>query len=124
MMANETPVVLEVDAVRKERLDPSGKVVEILKGVSLNAAQGRMTIVFGPSGGGKSTLIRLLNRLEDPSYGSILLKGENIASLEPIQLRRRIGLMPQKPFMFPCTVLENLQRPALYRRQIPPAADS
>ncbi len=124
-MSQETsPVVLEVDAVRKERSDPSGASVEILKGVSLSVRHGGMTVVFGPSGGGKSTLIRLLNRLEDPTSGRIFLRGEDIAGLDPVQLRRRIGLMPQKPFMFPGTVLSNLQRSVVYRRQPLPGAES
>jgi putative ABC transport system ATP-binding protein len=68
--------------------------------------------------------VRLLNRLEEPDGGRILLFGEAIADLDPLVLRRRIGLVPQKPFMFEGSVLDNLQRPFHLREEPPPAADS
>jgi putative ABC transport system ATP-binding protein len=120
----ESPAALSIEAVHKFRRALDGRTVEILCGLSLAAPTGELTAIVGPSGGGKSTLVRLLNRLEEPDGGRILLFGEAIASLDPLVLRRRIGLVPQKPFMFEGSVLDNLQRPFHLREASPPAADS
>ncbi|PLX83975.1 MAG: ABC transporter [Desulfuromonas sp.] len=114
---------LAIEDVRKARSGSDGQPVSILQGVSLSARPGELTAVVGPSGGGKSTLIRLVNRLEDPDGGRIMLGGEDILRLDPLQLRRRVGLMAQKPFMYPESVLANLQRSFLYQGQTPPPAE-
>jgi len=115
---------LEIEAVRKSRLAADGRPVELLRGLTLEVPAGELTAVVGPSGGGKSTLVRLLNRLEEADGGRILLFGEELAGLDPLLLRRRVGLVPQKPFMFEGSVLDNLQRPFHLREEPPPAADS
>lgn len=119
---SEPQAALSIEDVRKFRRTPDGRTVEILCGLSLDAPAGELTSIVGPSGGGKSTLVRLLNRLEEPDGGRILLFGEAIAGLDPLQLRRRVGLVPQKPFMFEGSVLDNLQRPFHLREEPPPAA--
>jgi putative ABC transport system ATP-binding protein len=106
---------LDFEDVRKVRRDHAGREKEILKGISLAAPPGELTVIVGPSGGGKSTLVRLVNRLEDPTSGRILIDGEDIAAFDPLQLRRRVGMAAQKPFMFEGSVLDNLQRPFLLR---------
>ena len=113
-------VKLAVEAVVKRRRRPEGGSAEVLRGVSLGVPAGEITAIVGPSGGGKSTLVRLLNRLEDPDAGRILLDGADIAVLDPLRLRRRVGLVLQQPFMFPGSVLDNLQRPFLLRGERPP----
>ncbi|BCA79579.1 ATP-binding cassette domain-containing protein [Desulfuromonas sp. AOP6] len=115
--------LLEAEGVCVTRRDAQGSPVEILRKIDMRAHPGRLTVVFGPSGGGKSTLIRLLNRLEEPTAGKILLAGENVIRMDPIRLRQRVGLVSQRPFIFPGTVLDNLQRPFAYRRQSPPSVD-
>lgn len=97
---------------------------ELLQDISFSAQAGHVTAVIGPSGGGKSTLIRLINRLADPSSGKIYLGSSEIRELDPLELRRMVALVSQKPFMFEGTVLENLQMPFLYRQQQAPGADS
>ncbi|MBE0598114.1 MAG: ATP-binding cassette domain-containing protein [Desulfuromonadales bacterium] len=111
---------LRLEAVRKSRPGNGGPPVEILRGVSLTAQGGALTVIIGPSGGGKSTLMRLLNRLEDPDGGEILLGGRNILEFDPLELRRRVGMAPQKPFMFPGSVLANLQLPFRLRGEATP----
>ncbi|MBE0569343.1 MAG: ATP-binding cassette domain-containing protein [Deltaproteobacteria bacterium] len=106
------------------RRNPRGQEVAILAGISFEAPRGEITVIIGPSGSGKSSLIRLVNRLVEPSAGRILLDGEDIASVDPLALRRRVGMVLQKPFLFEGTVLGNLQRPFLYRQEPPPPADS
>ncbi|MBI1922150.1 MAG: ATP-binding cassette domain-containing protein [Geobacter sp.] len=96
----------------------------ILDDVSFSAGQGEITAIVGPSGGGKSTLIRLVNRLEDPSSGRIRVGGDDVASIDPLELRRRVGMVLQKPFMYDGTVLHNLQQPFRYRQAPPPLAES
>jgi putative ABC transport system ATP-binding protein len=73
---------------------------------------------------GKSTLIRLINRLSDPTSGVIYLDNVDIANLDPLQLRSRVAMVLQKPFLFEGTVLSNLQRPFLYRNTAIPGPDN
>lgn len=115
---------LLIEAVRKSRRRPDGRSAEILRGLSMVVSADKLTVVVGPSGGGKSTLVRLLNRLEEPDGGRILLFGEEIGGLDPLVLRRRVGVVPQKPFMFSGSVFDNLRMPFLLREETPPAADS
>ena len=68
-----------------------------------------VTVIVGPSGSGKSTLLRCCNRLEVPTSGRVALRGDDVALLDPLQLRRRVGLVFQRPTPFPGSVFENLQ---------------
>lgn len=88
---------------------------ESLRGVSLGIRQNAVTVLFGPAGGGKSTLLRCLNRLNDltevkASSGKILIDGENI--LDPrvnvIALRRKVGMVFARPVVLPLSIRENL----------------
>lgn len=94
-----------------------------LTDITWSCQAGELTAVIGPSGGGKSSLIRLINRLEDPSDGQILLAGQDIRELPPPLLRQRVGMMLQKAFMFEGTVLDNLQQPFRYRKEALPGAE-
>ena len=84
---------------------------------------GELTALIGPSGSGKSSLLRLLNRLDEPEYGRIMLNGQDIRELPPPILRQRVAMMLQKAYMFDGTVLENLQKPFLYRKFPLPGTD-
>lgn len=112
---------LVIESLGKARRDAEGRSVAILSDVDLVVPAERLTVVIGPSGGGKSTLLRLLNRLEEPTSGRILLAGVDIATLDPLLLRRRVGSVPQVPYMYEGTVLENLQRPFVFRGVSPPS---
>lgn len=116
--------LLRLEHVGASRRDRAGREIPLLRDITFVARQGEVTTLIGPSGGGKSTLIRLINRLTEPSTGQIFLAGEEITTLPVQQLRRRVGMVLQKPFMFEGTVLENLQRPFLYRQEVPPVAES
>ncbi|HEY8546567.1 MAG TPA: phosphate ABC transporter ATP-binding protein [Acidimicrobiales bacterium] len=80
----------------------------ILDDVSFTVPDGGITVLLGPSGSGKSTLLRLLNRLEVPTEGRIELRGEPLADLDPLALRRRVGMVFQRPVVFPGTARDNL----------------
>jgi putative ABC transport system ATP-binding protein len=68
-----------------------------------------VTVLFGPSGSGKSTALRLCNRLEVPTSGRMLFCGDDIAGIDPLWLRRRVGMCFQRPTPFPGTVGDNLR---------------
>jgi putative ABC transport system ATP-binding protein len=68
-----------------------------------------ITVLVGPSGAGKSMLLRLLNRLEVPTSGDVRFRGDSVAELDPRELRRRVGMVFQRPAPFPGTVRDNLR---------------
>lgn len=116
--------MVHLENIGMVRRDHEGREVTILSGISFAARPGEVTAIVGPSGGGKSSLVRLLNRLEDPTFGRIWLDGEDVSAIDPLELRRRVAMVLQKPFMFEGTVLANLQSPFLYRNEPPPGADN
>ena len=83
--------------------------VRALDGFSAVVPEGGVTAVFGPSGSGKSTMLRLCNRLEVPTAGRVLFGGDDIAGLDPLRLRRQVGMCFQRPTPFPGTVADNLR---------------
>jgi ABC-type sulfate/molybdate transport systems ATPase subunit len=85
---------------------PNG--ASILHGISLEVLTGKVTSLIGPSGSGKSSLLRCLNRLWEPPPGCVFLDGEDITVLEVLQLRRRVGILFQGAALFEGTVLYNV----------------
>ena len=91
--------------------------VELLKDVSLEVRLGMIHALLGPSGSGKSTLLYAINRLRQIQHGEITLDGKDIRQINVFELRRRIGLVMQKPIFFPGTVGENiLYGPSLWAK--------
>jgi UDP-glucose/iron transport system ATP-binding protein len=89
----------------------------VLDDVSVSIPDGA-TAVLGPSGSGKSSLLRLLNRLSDPDLGTIHFKGEDIRSFDVLELRRQAVLVPQLPAPLPGTVADNVRYgPSLCHRE-------
>jgi ABC-type methionine transport system ATPase subunit len=80
----------------------------ILDSVALRLPAGRVSALIGPSGAGKTSLIRLLNRLDDPVAGEIEVRGRRLVDDPVRELRRRVGFVFQTPVVFPGTVRENL----------------
>lgn len=83
--------------------------VRALGGLTAGIPGRGVTAVFGPSGSGKSTLLRLCNRLEVPTSGTVLFHSEDVAGVDPLWLRRRVGMCFQRPTPFPGTVADNLR---------------
>ena len=80
-----------------------------LDDVSLRIEAGEILVLIGASGSGKSTLLQLINRLQDPTSGTVSVKGDDIAHLAPEQLRRRMGYVIQGGGLFPhWTVARNI----------------
>ncbi|WP_432565070.1 ABC transporter ATP-binding protein [Kineococcus sp. SYSU DK003] len=81
----------------------------VLDRVSFDVAPGRTTAVIGSTGSGKTTVVNLATRLADASAGSVLVDGLDVRSLGDADLRRRVGLVPQRPYLFAGTVASNLR---------------
>ncbi len=77
---------------------------EILRGVDALVPEGKITSVVGPSGAGKSTLLRAVNRLIEPTAGEVYLSGTPTSEIDPLELRRRVGMVFQLPALFGETV--------------------
>ncbi|MCQ4046430.1 ABC transporter ATP-binding protein [Streptantibioticus rubrisoli] len=85
---------------------PDGTVA--VDDLSFEVAEGELVTLVGPSGCGKTTTMKMVNRLIEPTSGRIFLDGEDISTLDPVVLRRRIGYVIQQVGLFPHkTVLEN-----------------
>lgn len=97
--------VLDIRAVSKTY--PGG--VEAVRRVSIQVGRGELLALAGESGCGKTTVLKMINRLEDASGGSIFYEGEDIAGRDPVALRREIGWVMQGDGLFPhLTVRENV----------------
>jgi ATP-binding cassette subfamily B multidrug efflux pump len=81
----------------------------VLSDVTLLAKSGQTTAVIGSTGAGKTTLINLIPRLFDATSGIVLVDGVDVAELDPDLLWSRIGLVPQRPYLFSGTVATNLR---------------
>ncbi|MEA2069776.1 MAG: ATP-binding cassette domain-containing protein, partial [Asgard group archaeon] len=80
----------------------------ILKNITINFEKDGITGIIGPSGSGKSSLLFLLNRLHTPSKGTIFFQGKDYTEFETRKLRKEIGMLQQRPHLFPGTVKENI----------------
>ncbi len=80
----------------------------LVDGINLQVHSGQKIAIVGPSGAGKSSFLRLLNRLDEPTGGTVLLDGNDYRQIPPRELRRRVGMVLQSPYLFPGTVADNL----------------
>ena len=81
----------------------------VLCNISFRVAAGETTAIIGSTGSGKTTLLNLVPRLFDATSGAVLVDGVDVRDLDPELLWSRIGLVPQKPFLFSGTVATNLR---------------
>ncbi|MCU1584492.1 MAG: hypothetical protein JWM49_1048 [Microbacteriaceae bacterium] len=81
----------------------------VLRGLTFTVPQGRTTAIIGSTGAGKTTLVNLLPRLFDATSGTVFVDGVDVRRLDPDLLWGRIGLVPQKPYLFSGTVASNLR---------------
>ena len=83
--------------------------MRIVDDVTLQVRTGEVLVVVGPSGAGKSSFLRLLNRLDEPTGGTVLLEGTDYRQIPPRDLRRRVGMVTQAAYLFPGTIAGNLR---------------
>ncbi len=86
-----------------------GAAAPVLQNISFRATAGQTLAVIGSTGAGKTTLISLVARLFDATSGTVLIDGVSVRDLDPEMLWNRIGLVPQKPYLFTGTVASNLR---------------
>ena len=86
-----------------------GASAPVLHDISFRAGPGRTTAIIGSTGAGKTTLLTLIPRLVDPTAGAVLVDGVDVRELAAEELWRRIGLVPQRPYLFTGTVASNLR---------------
>ena len=101
--ADERPVAFEFKQVSVRRVNRL-----VLDEVSARIPAAGITVVAGPSGAGKTTLLRLCNRLDIPDAGRVWYRGQPLDELDPLALRRRVGMVFQRPTPFPGSVADNL----------------
>ena len=102
-MADPEPIL------RTEHLTRTVAGRPIVDDISMQVQQGDLLAIVGPSGAGKSTFLRLLNRLDEPTSGTVYVNGRDYREIAPRELRRRLGMVMQTPFLFPGTVAENIR---------------
>jgi ATP-binding cassette subfamily C protein LapB len=81
---------------------------EALKNINLNIKKGEKVAILGKVGSGKSTLSKLMMNLYVPTNGSVLIDGTDVRQIDPVDLRRSIGYVPQEPFLFLGTLKDNI----------------
>ena len=112
-----TDVILRTEYLRKN----FGQL-EVLKGITTEIRRGEVVSIIGPSGGGKSTFLRCLNRLEMPDGGKVFFKDQDItdAKLDISKYRQSIGMVFQHFNVFPnMTVLENVTLAPVLEKKVP-----
>ena len=117
------PAQADSAVLRAENLGRSvpGKV--LVSAASFQVRKSETLAIVGPSGSGKSSLLRLLNRLDEPTSGTVYLHATDYRQIPPREVRRRVGMVLQRPFLFPGKVADNLQFGPKQRGQDLSAAD-
>ncbi len=81
----------------------------LVEGIDFKLQRGQVLAILGPSGAGKTTLLRMLNRLDEPSQGTVILNGRDALHMDPQELRRHVGMVMQRAYLFQGTVEKNIQ---------------
>jgi len=102
------PAIFQLACKNLGRVLPPPEPRTLLAEVNFELERGEVLAVVGPSGSGKSTMLRLLNRLDEPSSGTVWLNGTDTHTLVPREVRRRMGMVMQRAYLFPGTVGENI----------------
>lgn len=96
------------DALETRHLSRRAGERVLVSDVSMQVSAGEILAIVGPSGAGKSSFLRLLNRLDEPTSGTVLLNSRDFRSIAPRELRRRIGMSMQTAYLFSGTVAANI----------------
>ena len=104
----ETPLRSAHSLLTAEDLSRSVGGFKLVDDISVQVCAGEVLAVVGPSGSGKSSFLRLLNRLDEPTSGTVFFEGVDYRQISPRELRRKVGMVTQRPFLFPGSVLQNV----------------
>lgn len=115
MSAVTNPVVL-----RAEHLGRTVRDKILVEDVNFELQKGGVLAITGSSGSGKTSLLRLLNRLDEPTSGTVLVEGADYHNIEARELRRKLGMVTQRPYLFPGSVADNLRFGPAQRGEILP----
>jgi putative ABC transport system ATP-binding protein len=99
----------EAIVLRTEHLGRTVHDKSLVQDANFEVRHGEVLAITGPSGSGKTSLLRLLNRLDEPTTGTVLVEGTDYRNIEPRELRCKLGMVTQRPYLFPGTVAENLR---------------
>ncbi|EDV22201.1 uncharacterized protein TRIADDRAFT_29232 [Trichoplax adhaerens] len=88
---------------------PARSDTEVLKDINFKIKPGEMVALVGPSGGGKSTTVNLIEQFYHPNTGSIALGDDDLRNVDAVWLRDNIGLVSQEPILFACSIYDNIQ---------------
>ena len=110
-VAPGAPVGGQAGTVRLEGVDFTypGAESAVLQDIAFTARPGTTTAIVGGTGSGKTTLLRLIPRLADVTEGSVRVDGVDVRDLAPEDLWTRVGLVPQRPYLFSGTIASNLR---------------
>ncbi len=96
--------------IQFERISKRYKTKQVLNQITFTINSGTLVAIIGESGCGKTTLLKMINRLIKPTSGTISIDGENIGGMDEVALRRKIGYVIQQTGLFPhMTVKENIE---------------
>jgi osmoprotectant transport system ATP-binding protein len=96
--------------IRFENVSMSYGTNEVIQNLSFTIEEGQLAVFIGPSGCGKTTTLQLINRLLNPTSGKIYINGADIQTMDPVQLRRKIGYVIQEIGLFPhMTIEQNIE---------------
>jgi len=104
-----TPAQRDAAVLRAENLGRRVPEKVLVENATFEVFRGETLAIVGPSGSGKTSLLRLLNRLDEPTSGTVSLDGQDYRQIPPRDLRRRVGMVMQRPFLFPGSVADNLR---------------
>ncbi|PKK83385.1 MAG: phosphate ABC transporter ATP-binding protein [candidate division Zixibacteria bacterium HGW-Zixibacteria-1] len=106
MSCNQSIILKTRDLTRE--IAKNGSVIRTVDSVTFEFNKGLVYNIVGPSGAGKSSFLRLLNRLDEPTGGEVTYYDKPIQSYEPTELRKKISMLFQTPYLFPGKVRDNL----------------
>jgi putative ABC transport system ATP-binding protein len=110
-----TPSLTPDPILRTEHLGRVVKDKVLVEDATFEVRTGEVLAIVGPSGSGKSSLLRLLNRLDEPTSGTVYVDATDYRQIAPRDLRRKLGMVNQRPYLFPGTVEQNLRFGPLQR---------
>jgi len=104
VVPDSNPIILRAEHLARSVIDKT-----LIQDANFELQKGEVLAITGPSGSGKTSLLRLLNRLDEPTSGTVFVEGKDYHDVEPRELRRKLGLVTQRPYLFPGTVSDNLR---------------